>query len=204
MLSLSFTFASRAPPLQWKHVLAALPKVPVLPHDTTASDVRCLHRSPIAANFWEPDRKSGYKTKIKKPTPVMIKEGLGQMKGEISKLKDEVVSAARCDQLMMLHHGDYEVVWKFNSKEAVDSWVVTTDADHSEGNSRAEFVFGANQKSIFKGYINTDVPKDGIIKNSGYCNIRSPQNMVLDLFTILSIPVAVILKLIKICSCSLI
>lgn len=97
---------------------------------------------------------------------------------EAAKLKEEVVCKVRCDSLAPLQHGDYEIVWKFDSKPAVDNWVVTADQDHNEGHSNAEFVLGANCRGVFRGHLDVDVPKDGVIKNAGYCNIRSPINRI--------------------------
>jgi len=129
-------------------------------------------------NYWEVDKKGGYKTKIKKPSAELIKEGLSEMRGEFQKLKSEIVSKVSCDNLAMMLHGDYEVVWKFNNNDVVNSWIATSDSDHNEGKSKVEFLLGANQKGVFRGNINTDIPKDGVIKSAGYCNIRSPKNMI--------------------------
>jgi NADH dehydrogenase [ubiquinone] 1 alpha subcomplex assembly factor 1 len=134
--------------------------------------------SPYVFNFWEPDRKGGYKTKIKKPSRELAKEGLKAISGELSKLKEEIATKFRCDNLELMLHGDYEIVWKFSSEDIVNSWVVTADSDHNEGHSKAGFVLGANQKGIFRGNLNTKVQKDGKVRSAGYCNIRSPKNMI--------------------------
>lgn len=140
--------------------------------------MRCLHETRTLQNYWEPDRKSGYKTKIIKPNSTLIKEGLKDLKGEVEKFKEELIGKLRCDSAFVVWHGDYEVVWKFDSKHVVDSWVFTADRDHNEGKSSGSFVLGPNKKAIFHGYLDTEVPKDGVNKNAGYCNIRSPKNMV--------------------------
>ena len=139
---------------------------------------RHMRVSPYVFNFWEPDRKGGYKTKIKKPSRELAKEGLKEIRGELSKLKEEISTKFRCDNLELMLHGDYEIVWKFSSEDIVNSWVVTADSDHNEGHSKAGFVLGANQKGIFRGNLNTKVQKDGKVRSAGYCNIRSPKNMV--------------------------
>jgi len=139
---------------------------------------RMLHVTSSDRNFWEPDIKSGYSNKKEVPTKEQVKQGLKLMKGELSKFKEEAVCTLRCDSVAPLQHGDYEVVWKFDSQSAINDWIVTCDKDHNEGQSTAQFVLGANRNGIFKGNLDTTVPKDGIIKNAGYCNIRSPSNMV--------------------------
>jgi len=139
---------------------------------------RMIHASSSRLNFWEPDRKSGYKTKIDMSQKQQVQQGLKLLKGEFSKFKDEVNCKFRCDNAVPLQHGDYEVVWNFNNQSAVDDWVVTSDKDHNEGKSTAEFILGTNRHGMFRGCLDTTVPKDGIIKNAGYCNVRSPTNMI--------------------------
>lgn len=140
--------------------------------------MRCLHKMQPLLNYWEPDKKSGYNTKIVKPKSQLVKEGLKEMRGEVDKFKDEVIRKFRCDSAFPVFHGDYEIIWKFDNKEAVDSWVCTADSDHNEGKSAAGFVLGPSKKAMFCGSLNVEVPKDGINKMAGYCNIRSPKNMI--------------------------
>src|SRR6218665_713111 len=145
---------------------------------TCIGSKRCLHDTRTVQNYWEPDRKSGYKTKIIKPNSTMIKEGLKELRGEVGKFKQEIVCKLRCDSAFAIWHGDYEVIWKFDSKSVVGSLVFTGDRDHNEGKRRGSFVLGPNKKAIFHGSLDTEVPKDGVNKSSGYCNIRSPKNLV--------------------------
>jgi len=151
---------------------------PVLLHSIKQLTLRGFNTTPVVCNFWEPDKKSGYKTKIKKPSKILIKDGFQEIKGEVAKFKEEVVTKLRCDNLTTLLNGDHEIVWKFDNHEVVNTWIVTADSDHNEGQSKGAFLLGANQKGVFRGYLNAEKPKNGIIKNSGYCNIRSPKNMV--------------------------
>ena len=133
--------------------------------------------------FWEPSPKSEYgeRTKIKRPNRKVIQEGMSMLNTEIGKwgnewkrnMRGENFAAAAC-----LQHGDFEYVFKMNSQEVIDSFVFTQDRDFGEGQSHGEFVLGPNSTGIFRGTLNTTVPKDGIIKNAGYCNIRSPKNRV--------------------------
>lgn len=129
-------------------------------------------------NFWEKDKKGGYETKIEKPLKELVKEGFKEIKPEIKKFNEEVKAKIMCDRVRLYMHNDYEIAWKFSDSSVTDSWVVTADSDHNQGKSKASFVLGANQKGVFKGYLNNDPPKDGVIKYTGYCNIRSPKNMI--------------------------
>lgn len=138
---------------------------------------RSFHATQITNNFWEADKKGGYKTKIvRKPVVVAVKEGMKELEKEAKKLKTEVACTLRCDSSFAVFHGDYEIIWKFDSYDMIGSWVTTSDSDHNEGKSVSSFVLGPNKSALFRGTLNTDVPKDGIIKNAGYCNIRSPKN----------------------------
>jgi len=109
------------------------------------------------------------------------RDGVKMVGGEMSKFKEEVICKFRCSSLVGVQHGDYEVVWKFDNEEMINSWNVTTDKDNNEGQSTAELVMTPNRHALFRGHLDTRVPKDGIIKRTGYCNIRSPPNFVCSL-----------------------
>lgn len=63
--------------------------------------------------------------------------------------------------------------WYFNSSTNQDNWIVTSDSDHDEGFSSCNFTLSPAGKGLFTGTLSTQVPKDGKIKRSGYCNVRS-------------------------------
>jgi len=143
-------------------------------HHLAIQPNRCL--------FFESDFKSGYSSKkLKRPTLAGLKEEVKDLGPELGKLKQEWIRKMRCDEVWDQQHGDYEVVWRFNDKDTINSWIVTRDHDHDEGNSKAEFTLGANKKGIFRGVLDTNVPKDGIIKESGFCNISSQRHKAITL-----------------------
>ena len=129
-------------------------------------------------SFYEKDKKSGYSTAKKQPKIQLVKEGLKMIRPEVGKFKDECLTKWRSDSLIPLWHGDYEMQWKFDSENAINEWQTTTDKDHKEGRSTAEFVLGPNKTGLFRGHINTSVVKDGVVKKAGYCTLRGPRNMV--------------------------
>ena len=122
--------------------------------------------------------KSGYGESRRRPVRDVLKENVLKIRPELQKYGEELKEKFRCDSVYMQEAGDYEVFWKFDNTETIDSWIVTTDSDHREGQSQADFALSRNKTGIFQGNLNTTPPKDGIIKQSGYCNIRSPANFV--------------------------
>jgi len=145
---------------------------------------RKLSTSSCASMFYEP-YKAGEPRKPIEISPYKDwKEGVKLIGGEVSKFKDEVVWKFRCDHLFAVQHGDYEILWKFDNQETIDSWNVTSDKDNNEGQSTAELVMTANHHALFQGRLDTTVPKDGITKRAGYCSMRSPPNFVRSLIHI--------------------
>lgn len=108
----------------------------------------------------------------------MFKEGFKSLKPELRKFKEEVVIKLRCDGFYMRFHKDFEYFERFSSREALDSWVVTSDQDLLEGKSSANLSLSRHNHALFSGNTCTEVPKDGIVDRAGYCHIRSPKNMV--------------------------
>ena len=142
--------------------------------------IRKLSISAPALSFYEAE-KSGRPRRESDPeySPYEHwRDGIKLVGGEVAKFKEEVIWKFRCDHVVGMQHGDYEVVWKFDNKETIDSWIVTTDKDNNEGYSTAELVMTPNHHGLFRGHLDTTVPKDGIIKHTGYCNIQSPPNFV--------------------------
>lgn len=127
---------------------------------------------------WEKDKKGGYRKERKETNIQMIKEGVKMIKPEFYKFCYEMKEKFAADLLMDIRHGDYEYVWKFHDRNSVENWVVTADRDNSEGKSEANFILSKNNTGLFHGYLCQEVPKDGIVKRTGYCNIRSPTKFV--------------------------
>ncbi len=77
------------------------------------------------------------------------------------------------DQLPCSAPGVPDRLWTFDNTETVNQFVATADSDHGEGFSSVNFHLGPNQTGLFEGYLSTKVPKEGRVKRSGYCGIRS-------------------------------
>lgn len=70
------------------------------------------------------------------------------------------------------------MVWSFGKKEDLEKFVVTADRDFNEGHSHANFEIGSAGYGYFNGFVDSRVPKDGKVKRSGYCNVKSIRAMV--------------------------
>lgn len=132
----------------------------------------------VCISVWEKDKKGGNR----KPYPVshieMIKDGLKMMGPEMKKFGDEMKHKFRADPFVNINDGDYEYIWKFNDRKRVEEWIVSSDHDNNEGQSQANLTFSTNNTALFHGYLSQQVPKDGVVKRTGYCNIRSPTKFV--------------------------
>lgn len=60
-----------------------------------------------------------------------------------------------------------------SEKKDFDKWEVTADSDHNQGTSTASFERSSSGYALFSGNLATELPIDGRIKRSGYCNVRS-------------------------------
>ena len=130
-------------------------------------------------SVWEKDKKAGYRKPIEVPKSKMVKDGVKTIGSEMGMWWDETKEKFACDQNVFdIRHGDYEYVWKLHDKKSVADWIITTDKDNNEGFSQANFTFTKNNTGLFHGHLSQQVPKDGIVKRTGYCNIRSPTKMV--------------------------
>jgi hypothetical protein len=117
----------------------------------------------------------------RKPTRIVKKFKDGEskwniFKQECGKFKDEwkrALKAEHVTDMIAPKHNDYQMVYSFANQDDMNKWVVSTDADSGVGHSSAEFVLGQNKTAIFRGEINTEAPKDGIVTKTGFANIRA-------------------------------
>ncbi|NXN18864.1 CIA30 protein, partial [Indicator maculatus] len=66
-----------------------------------------------------------------------------------------------------------KVVWEFRSQEDLNKWVISSDVEIG-GKSEVYLKLGRNnQGALLYGTLNTEVPRDGETKYSGYCSMRA-------------------------------
>lgn len=131
--------------------------------------------------FYEPDRKSGYKTVHDRP-PVKknlsflgkICEGYHQFKEEFGLLMKEMKEHLKNDPIFIYRTNEVDVVWRFKDDlKSLDQWVVTCDSDYNEGFSTVKLEMSSTGTGVFSGMLSTRLPKDGKIKYAGYCSMTS-------------------------------
>lgn len=133
---------------------------------------RSLSTSPQLNLFWEREPKSGYGKKHKFDKKMVV-DGFKELKTEFRMFKKELIELWESDPVMAFQPGATKKFWDFKSKKDLTHWTTTADSDHQEGFSKCSFEIGKSGHALFSGNLNTDVPKDGVIKRSGYCSIRS-------------------------------
>uniref|UniRef100_A0A1B6C9Z5 NADH:ubiquinone oxidoreductase intermediate-associated protein 30 domain-containing protein n=2 Tax=Clastoptera arizonana TaxID=38151 RepID=A0A1B6C9Z5_9HEMI len=154
-----------------KHILQMIIKYK---HASVSYNYLFLHTTNARLTFWERDPKGGYnKEKPKPSTKQLIRDGLGQIKKEIQLWKDEIIEKYEADPLLVLNPGEIEKKWTFSDNNDLEHWIVTSDKDHAEGSSACSLEINSQGKGIFSGVLSTEVPQDGKIKRSGYCNMRT-------------------------------
>ncbi|CAB3365269.1 Hypothetical predicted protein [Cloeon dipterum] len=126
--------------------------------------------------IYDKDSKGGFRKEgdLNFPSRTeMIRDGFKQLKGEIMLWKEEVKEKLAMDPLMVARKGEVDVQWHFNNPEELAKFQLNSDKDHNHGYSTCEFKMSPSGKGLFTGFIDTRVPKDGIINTAGYCSMRT-------------------------------
>ncbi|XP_069116218.1 complex I intermediate-associated protein 30, mitochondrial-like [Argopecten irradians] len=131
-------------------------------------------------NLYDIDKKSGYGEEIEPSKKKYLRDSIKAFPGELKLYKQEWKDRLRVYDLdrWNLDHGSYEYLWKFRGQESIDKWLVTADRDNLEGQSSANLTVSKANHALFHGYLCQEVPKDGISKSAGYCNMRSPSRYI--------------------------
>ncbi|XP_037946804.1 complex I intermediate-associated protein 30, mitochondrial [Teleopsis dalmanni] len=136
--------------------------------------VRGIHLTPTQQTLWEREKKSGYRKPLALPSKKqLILEGIQELKKEIKLWSEEVKERFESDPILAFRPGETDVVFNFKNPESLDKWVVTTDSDHNEGKSNATLKISPAGAGLFEGNVCSEHTKDGIIKRTGYANIRT-------------------------------
>uniref|UniRef100_A0A0V0G6R6 Putative complex i intermediate-associated protein 30 mitochondrial n=1 Tax=Triatoma dimidiata TaxID=72491 RepID=A0A0V0G6R6_TRIDM len=123
--------------------------------------------------FWESDFKGGYKSKNILSRLQLIKDGFSELKNEFKLFGKEILQKVESDPILLYHPGVIDKQWILHKKEHLDQWTTSCDSDHGEGFSTCDLTINASGNGLFSGFLSTQVPKDGVIKRSGYCSVRT-------------------------------
>ncbi|XP_072763016.1 complex I intermediate-associated protein 30, mitochondrial [Anoplolepis gracilipes] len=142
---------------------------------------RRLHATANLASFHERNRRSDYKIVYDKPPPKQnlsivgrLREGCRQIKEELGIWLEEMKETLRMDPILIYRSNEVDVVWRFNTDpKSLDQWVTTCDSDYQEGYSTAKLELSSTGTGIFSGTLSTRLPKDGRIKQAGFCTITT-------------------------------
>lgn len=119
----------------------------------------------------QPEKKTSWEN-----TDFSFKKGINFLKTQLSLLKEETKD-------YLIGPGGYplsqylleqtKVLWEFRSQEDLNKWVISSDVEIG-GKSEVYLKLGRNnQAALLYGTINTEVPRDGETKYSGYCSMRA-------------------------------
>ncbi|NXL93596.1 CIA30 protein, partial [Alectura lathami] len=105
-----------------------------------------------------------------------LKKSINALKTQLSLLKKETkdhVAGPEGRPLSQYLLEQTKVMWVFRSQEDLDKWVISSDVEIG-GKSEVYLKLGRNnQGALLYGVINTEVPRDGETKYSGYCSMRA-------------------------------
>lgn len=137
------------------------------------TSIRGIHATMTNNLFYEKDPKGGYTDNRPEPSKKqLIKDGIKELKEEIALWSKEVKEHLEADPFLLYRPGETDIAWRFNEKNYKD-WIVTSDSDNNEGYSHCTLSLNSQGHAVFSGELSTKVPKDGRVKRSGYCNIKS-------------------------------
>ncbi|VDP06210.1 unnamed protein product [Soboliphyme baturini] len=71
------------------------------------------------------------------------------------------------------NHDEVFIQWQFDQPEVFKQFSVLCDSNLSQGYSKAEFIQTNHKTALFKGYLDTTVPKDGRVQHSGFASFLS-------------------------------
>ncbi|XP_074765656.1 complex I intermediate-associated protein 30, mitochondrial [Athene noctua] len=105
-----------------------------------------------------------------------FKKGIDVLKTQLSMLKKETKDHLIGPGGHPLSHYLLEqtrVLWEFRGQEDLKKWVISSDREIG-GKSEVFLKMGRNnQTALLYGTLNTEVPRDGETKYSGYCSMRA-------------------------------
>ncbi|XP_034938240.1 complex I intermediate-associated protein 30, mitochondrial [Chelonus insularis] len=142
---------------------------------------RTISTTSHTCNFYEPRKPAAYrktdgKEEIKYSDDPLteLKERLQFVIDEFKLMGQEIKTKLTQDPIWRLPHDEVDIQWQFKGDPArINDWVVSMDSDFGFGRSYATLEMTPEGHGIFHGNIDTRPIQDGVIKRTGYCNLRS-------------------------------
>lgn len=136
--------------------------------------------SKLYSSYRRPGSQSDKKTSWQN-VDFSFKKGIDVLKTQLSMLKRETKEhfigpgGHPLDQYLL---EQTRVLWEFRSQEDLNKWVISSDVEIG-GKSEVYLKLGRNnQAALLYGTLNTEVPRDGETKYSGYCSMRAKPAVV--------------------------
>jgi hypothetical protein len=60
---------------------------------------------------------------------------------------------------LVIENGDFEFIFKFNTKEDIEKWTVNTDSGYEIGKSKGSFNLTQKNTGLFHGYLSNEFDK---------------------------------------------
>ncbi|XP_053141794.1 complex I intermediate-associated protein 30, mitochondrial [Hemicordylus capensis] len=110
-----------------------------------------------------------------------FQKGVEGIKTHFERFKKEIVDHVKGPEgrpLKQYMAEQTRVFWEFRSEEDLNKWIISSDVEIG-GKSEIYLELGKNnQSAVLSGTLNTDVPRDGETRYSGYCSMKSKPHLV--------------------------
>ncbi|KAJ8674272.1 hypothetical protein QAD02_005534 [Eretmocerus hayati] len=141
---------------------------------------RYIHTSKCLSEFFEWENKEGQQIKSDEEKTweklslrerlrleaQLLKQGVKEW---IADRKEAFIAGPR----IYIPDRKVDVIARFTGdKDDLRKWVVTCDRDQNLGYSTAELDLTRGSKGLFHGFIDTNVPSDGVTKKAGWVNLK--------------------------------
>ncbi|XP_029819990.1 complex I intermediate-associated protein 30, mitochondrial isoform X2 [Manacus vitellinus] len=134
-----------------------------------------LSHSKLYSSYRRPGAEPEKKT-LWQNADFSFKKGFDVLKTQLSLLKEETQNHLIGPEGRPLSQYMLEqtrVLWQFRSQEDLNKWVISSDVEIG-GKSEVYLKLGRNnQGALLYGTLNTEAPRDGETKYSGYCSMRA-------------------------------
>ncbi|KAE9551235.1 hypothetical protein FO519_005546 [Halicephalobus sp. NKZ332] len=142
-------------------------------------------RSQAPMNWNYPNRKFEDDLKVEanleelaKDTPKLAKREFKKLKKDVAEMLDSGLD--KPDIIAGKKHGEAIIEYDFKDSNSLDIWRTGCDSDWKQGFSKVELLRTARNTALFKGYLNTEVVKDGKTTRAGWASMKTHDTYAFD------------------------